>query len=346
LESFQERRMAVTVYGQTKDGKEVRAFHLKGAKLSATILEMGGTITAIEVAGRNVVLGLKDLAAYEASGWWNCLIGRYANRLKGGVTIAGRHYRLAQDANGVTLHGGRGQSWGARIWDVIAHSESALTLRLLSPDGDQGFPGAMTVEVTYTVTDDALRLDYMAVAGAPTVVSLTNHVYFNLAGEGSVLEQHLQLNADGVTATDKFQIPTGEIAKVAGTAFDFRRARAIGERVDSTEPQMALAGGYDHNFVLNKVVPGALEWAARLTDPQSGITLELLTTEPGLQVYSGNNIKPGQINHRGEEMHRRDGLALETQHFPDSPNKPQFPSTSLEPGQTFRSTTIFRFSLR
>src|SRR6185312_8529357 len=191
--AFQERCMAVTLYGQTKDGKEVRAFHLKGAKLSASILDMGGTITAIEIAGRNVVLGLKDLAAYEASGWWNCLIGRYANRLKGGVTIAGQHYPLAQDANGVTLHGGRGQSWGARIWDVIAHSDTALTLRLVSPDGDQGFPGAMTVEVTYSVTDDALRLDYTAVSNAPTVVSLTNHIYFNLAGSGPVLAQRLQL---------------------------------------------------------------------------------------------------------------------------------------------------------
>jgi aldose 1-epimerase len=344
LTNSQERRMAGTIYGQTGDGKEVRAFQLKGAGLSATILDMGGTITAIEVGGRNVVLGLKDLAAYEASGWWNCLIGRYANRLQGGVTIAGKHYPLAQDANGVTLHGGRGQSWGARIWDVIGHSDTALTLRLVSPDGDQGFPGTMTIEVTYSVTEDALRLDYTAVSDASTVVSLTNHVYFNLAGKESALSQLLQLNAKAITATDKFQIPTGEITHVAGTAFDFRAPHAIGEGVDSSEPQMALAGGYDHNFVLNKTAPGALEWAARLTDPESGLTLELLTTEPGLQVYSRNNIKPGQINHRGEEMQPRDGLALESQHFPDSPNKPQFPSTSLEPGQVFRSTTIFRFS--
>jgi aldose 1-epimerase len=341
--------MAATVYGRTKEDKDVRAFRLHRGKLSATILDMGGTITALEVAGRdgrprNVVLGLKDLAAYEASGWWNCLIGRYANRLKGGVTIAGRHYPLAQDGNGVTLHGGRGASWGARLWEVIAESDASLGLRLISPDGDQGFPGNMSVEVTYTVTDDGLRLDYSAVTDAPTVVNLTNHVYFNLAGRGSVLAQQLQLNADAITPTDRFQIPTGEIAKVAGTAFDFRASRSIGEQVDSQEAQMALAGGYDHNFVLSKTAPGALEWAARLHDPESGLQLELLTTEPGLQVYSGNNIKPGQINARGETMHRRDGLALETQHFPDSPNKPQFPSTLLEPGQVFHSTTLFRFS--
>jgi aldose 1-epimerase len=342
--------MRATVYGRTSGGEEVAAFRLGGEKLSAVILDMGGTITDIQVPGRdgahrNVVLGLKDLAAYEASGWWNCLIGRYANRLKDGVTIAGRHYPLGPDSNGVTLHGGRGASWGKRLWEVTAESDTALTLRLVSPDGDQGFPGNMAVEVTYSVTDEALRLDYAAVTDAPTVINLTNHVYFNLAGEGPVLPQLLQLNAGAITPTDRFQIPTGEIASVAGTAFDFRAPHAVGERVDSSEPQMALAGGYDHNFVLNKSAPGALEWAARLTDPHSGIRLELLTTEPGLQVYSGNNIKPGQVNSHGEDMHRRDGLALETQHFPDSPNKPQFPSTVLEPGQTFRSTTIFRFCL-
>jgi aldose 1-epimerase len=342
--------MAATVYGTSRDGKTVRAFRLGGGALSATILDMGGTITAIDVVDingrtRNVVLGLKDLAAYEASGWWNCLIGRYANRLKDGVSIAGRHHPLAQDANGVTLHGGRGQSWGARLWDVTAQSRSSLTLKLVSPDGDQGFPGAVTVEVTYSVTADALRLDYAAVTDAPTVLNLTNHVYFNLAGDGSVLPQVLHLNADRMTPTDPLQIPSGEVAEVAGTAFDFRLPHPIGERVDSTEPQMVLAGGYDHNFVLNKSAPGALEWAARLRDPDSGIQLELLTSEPGLQVYSGNNIKPGQIDDQGVEMRRRDALALETQHFPDSPNKPQFPSTRLEPGQVFRSTTLFRFSL-
>jgi aldose 1-epimerase len=326
------------------DGTPVHAFTLHAGRLNATILDMGGTITAINAPDRhgrprNVVLGLKDLAAYEASGWWNCLIGRYANRLKNGITIQGRHYPLAQDAHGVTLHGGRGQSWGARSWQVTAESDTALGLRLVSPDGDQGFPGTMTVDVTCTVTEDGLRLDYTATAGAPTMVNLTNHIYFNLAGAGSVLPQLLQLNADGVTVTDAQQIPTGEIANVAGTAFDFHEPRPVGAEVDSGEPQMVLARGYDHNYVLNKPAT----WAARLNDPESGILLELSTTEPGLQVYSTNNVKPGQFNPAGTEIQKRGGLALETQHFPDSPNHPGFPSTLLAPGEIFRSTTIFRF---
>ena len=342
--------MARTPYGNKKDGAPVHAFTLgSGAGLQATILDMGGTITAITVAGRdggrrNVVLGLKDLAAYEASGWWNCLIGRYANRLKNGITIEGRHYPLSPDANGVTLHGGRGQSWGARLWDVIEESPTSLRLRLVSPDGDQGFPGTVITEVTYGVTADSLRLDYATTCDAPTVINLTTHIYFNLAGTGSVLQQQLQLNADAMTPTDTQQIPTGQIAAVAGTPFDFRIPAVIGARMDLNDPQMALARGLDHNFVLNKAAPGIPEGAVRTRDCESGLALEVLTTEPGIQVYSTNNVKPGQFNAESREIQKRDGLALETQHFPDSPNQPDFPSTLLRPGATFRSTTIFRLT--
>jgi aldose 1-epimerase len=342
--------MARTLYGNKKDGAPVHAFTLgSGPGLEAAILDMGGTITAIRVVGqdgkrRNVVLGLKDLAAYEASGSWDCLIGRYANRLKNGVTVEGRHYPLSPDANGVTLHGGRGASWGARLWDVLAASETSLRLLLLSPTGDQGFPGAVTAEVTYSVTPDSLRLDYAATSDAATVINLTNHLYFNLAGAGSVLPQELQLNADAMTPTDSQQIPTGQIAAVAGTPFDFRTPTVIGTRVDSDDPQMALARGLDHNFALNKSAAGALDWAVRMRDADSGLALEVLTTEPGIQVYSANNVKPGQFNAEGREIQKRDGLALETQHFPESPNRPDFPSTRLMPGTTFRSTTVFRFT--
>jgi aldose 1-epimerase len=265
--------------------------------------------------------------------------------LRNGIRVAGKHYPLAQDANGVTLHGGRGQSWGARVWQVTESSDTVLGLRLVSPDGDQGFPGAMTVEVTYRLQDDGLHLDYAATTDEATVVNLTTHIYFNLAGSGSVLPQSLQLNADAMTPTDERQIPTGVLAPIAGTAFDFRQPAPIGDRVDSTEPQMALARGLDHNFVLNKSAPGALDWAARLSDLESGIRLELLTSEPGIQVYSTNNVKPGQFNAQGIEIQKRDGLALETQHFPDSPNQPGFPATLLKPGETFRSTTVFQFAV-
>lgn len=342
--------MARTFYGTKKDGTDVHAFTLGGGTgLEATILDMGGTITAVTVAGqdgrrRNVVLGLRDLAAYEASGWWNCLIGRYANRLKNGVTIEGRHYPLSPHIHGVTLHGGRGASWGARLWDVVQDSATSLRLRLVSPDGDQGFPGQVTTEVTYSVTADSLRLDYFASCDAPTVINLTNHIYFNLAGAGSVLPQELQLNADAMTTTDAQQIPTGEVTAIAGTPFDFRAPAVIGSRVDAQDPQMALARGLDHNFVLNKSMPGALDWAVRMRDPESGLRLEVSTTEPGIQVYSTNNVKPGQFNAEGREIQKRDGLALETQHFPDGPNHPNFPSTLLVPGASLRSTTLFRFT--
>jgi aldose 1-epimerase len=342
--------MAKEIYGTKACGATVQAFSLSAGGVSATILDMAGTITAITAPDRdgkprNVVLGLKDLTAYEASGSWNCLIGRYANRLRNGITLDGRHYGLMEDENGITLHGGRGLSWGTRLWQVTSESQTSLGLRLLSADGDQGFPGNLTVDATFSVTRDALKLDYIATADAPTVINLTNHIYFNLAGSGSVTSQWLTLNADAITPTDAQQIPTGEFMDVTGTAFDLRNPTSIGARVDCQEPQMAIAQGFDHNFVLNKKVAGGLEWAATMSDPQSGIALEVSTTEPGLQVYSTNNVRPGKYNGAGNEIQRRDGLALETQHFPDSPNRPNFPSTLLRPGETFRSTTIYRLSV-
>jgi len=334
--------MTSAVYGTTSGGQAVRQFTLSNGRLRATILDLGGTITGLLLDGHNVVVGLENVAAYEKSGWWNCLIGRYANRLKNGFTLDGKHYPLAQDANGVTLHGGRGQSWGARVWTVTQESESTLGLRLVSPDGDQGFPGEVTLDVTYTLQPDGLRLDYAAVTTAPSPVNFTNHIYFNLAGEGLVSDQLLQLNADAVTPTDTHQIPTGAIASVEGTAFDFRQPAPIGERVDSAEEQMRIAGGLDHNLVLNKSAPGALDWAARMTNGSH--TLEVLTTEPGCQVYSTNNVKPGTLDAQGREIPKRGALALETQHFPDAPNHPNFPATTLRPGETFRSTTLFRLT--
>lgn len=333
--------MKSSLYGTRSDGTAVTAYRLGTGKVTATVLDMGGTITAIEVEGRNMVLGLEDVAAYESNGWWNCLIGRYANRIRGGFTLTGRHYPLSPDAHGVTLHGGRDHAWGRRMWQVTAADDVSLALQLVSRDGDQGFPGKATVDVTYTVDANSLRLDYRAVTDAPTPISLTNHLYFNM-GSPTVLDQYLELRAGHMTPTDARQIPTGSIASVAGTPFDFREPAIIGTRVDSDDPQMALAHGLDHNFVLDKR-EGDLELAARLGNPANNAVLEVLTTEPGIQVYSTNNVKGDQKDSDGAVIPPRAGLALETQHFPDSPNKPEFPSTILRPGDEMRSTTLFRF---
>ena len=333
--------MKSSVYGTKSDGSAVTAYTLGTGKVRATVLDMGGTITALQVEGRNMVLGLEDLAAYEANGWWNCLIGRYANRIRGGFTLAGRHYILNPDAHGVTLHGGRDQAWGRRRLQVTAADDVSLALRLVSMNGDQGFPGIVTVDVTYTVDENSLRLDYRAVTDAPTPINLTNHLYFNMGSE-SVLDQYLELRAGHMTPTDARQIPTGAIASVAGTAFDFREPAIIGSRVDSDDPQMKLARGLDHNFVLDSR-EAELEMVARLGNPANNAVLEVLTTEPGIQIYSTNNVKGDVRDSDGRVIPLRAGLALETQHFPDSPNKPEFPSTILRPGDEMRSTTIFRF---
>ncbi len=333
--------MNSSLYGTKSDGRPVTACRLAAGKIAATVLDMGGTITAIDVEGRNMVLGLENLAAYEASGWWNCLIGRYANRIRHGFSLNGQRYALNQDANGVTLHGGRGDSWGKRLWQVTQAGDTVLGLRLVSHHGDQGFPGQVTVDVTYTVDRNSLRLDYRAVTDAPTPISLTNHIYFNM-GSATVMEQYLELRAGHFTPTDAHQIPTGAIASVAGRPFDFREPAVIGSRVDSDDPQMKLARGLDHNFVLDSR-EAELEMVARLGNPANNAVLEVFTTEPGIQVYSTNNVKGDTRDGDGRVIPPRAALALETQHFPDSPNKPEFPSTILRPGDEMLSTTIFRF---
>jgi aldose 1-epimerase len=345
-------------FGATKDGTQTHVFTLTNNHgMRAQVLDYGGIICDVEAPGRdgkkaNVILCQKDLAGIEATGPMSALTGRYANRLKNGFTLDGKHYDLAMDRNGVTLHGGR-PGYSSRILQTVATFKTAatagVTLRLVSPDGDQGFPGTLTVDVTYTLTDNNdFRIDYKATTDKPTVVNLTNHTYYNLAGNGSgsVENQVLTVMADKVTPTDAFQIPTGEMADVAGTALDFRSPTPIGAHLRSSEPQMLIGRGYDHNYVLRKSRPGALELAARLTDPASGRTLELSTTEPGVQVYSSNNLRGDAVSAAGTTLRATDGLALETQHFPDSPNHPDFPSTVLRPGQTFTSATVMHFTVQ
>ncbi len=344
------------VFGTTRDGATVHAFTMTNTHgLRARVLDYGGVICDVEAPGRdgklaNVILCQKDMQAIEATGAMSALTGRYANRLRHGFTLDGKHYDLAQDRNGVTLHGGR-PGYSTRVLQTVGTFHTAttagVTFRLVSPDGDQGFPGTLTVDLTYTLTDaNDFRIDYKAATDKPTVLNLTNHTYYNMAGGGSVENQTLQVMADSVTPTDAFQVPTGALAPVAGTALDLRSPIPIGRNLRSSEPQMLIGRGYDHNYVLRKSHPGALELAARLADTVSGRVLELSTTQPGVQVYSSNNLNGGAVNAQGLTMRATDGLALETQHFPDSPNKPEFPSTVLRPGETFTASTVMHFTVQ
>jgi aldose 1-epimerase len=343
-------------YGVTADGRAVHVYTLSNDRaVSAKILDYGGTISELNAPDRrgkiaNVALGLAGLKTYEANGGINTLTGRYANRIKGGFTIDGRHYDLAAaNARGVALHSGR-PAYGAIVWTAKTLQESdraGVVLSHVSPDGEQGFPGEIHIEVTYTLNDaNELRLDYQATTDKPTFVNLTNHIYFNLAGNGSgdVYDQQLQVMADEYTPTDVDQVPTGELAPVAGTALDFRKLTPIGARVRSSEQQMLYARGYDHNFVLRKPAGDLLPLAVRMYDPASGRLLEVRTTEPGVQVYTANHMNGAVTSAAGSTLRQGDGLALETEHFPNSPNEPRFPSTLLRPGETLRSSTIFHLT--
>jgi aldose 1-epimerase len=348
-------QVSVGDYGVTADGKTVHVYTLSNAHMvSAKILDYGGIIAELNAPDRrghvkNVVLGLADLKTYEANGGINSLIGRYANRIKGGFTIDGHHYDLAANPKGITLHSGR-PSYSAMVWTaqtVRDADRAGVSLSHVSPDGEQGFPGEMHIKVTYTLNDaNELRLDYEATTDKPTVATLTNHVYFNLAGNGSgdVYGQELQVMADQYTPTDADLVPTGELAPVAGTALDFRQLTPIGAHIRSSEPQMLYARGYDHNFVLRKPAGDPLPLALRMYDPASGRLLELRTTEPGLQVYSAQHMNGSLVSAAGTTIRQSDGLALETEHFPNSPNEPRFPATLLRPGETLRSSTVFHMT--
>jgi len=346
-------QLSVSDYGVTADGRAVHAYTLKNDHgVSAKILDYGGIIAELNAPDRrgriaNVVLGLPDLKAYEATGGLNSLIGRYANRIKGGFNIDGHHYDLRGNPKGIILHSGR-PAYGAMIWQAQPIQDAAragVALSHVSPDGEQGFPGEMHIQVTYTLNDaDELRLDYEATTDKPTVATLTNHVYFNLRGNGSgdVYRQQLQIMADQYTPTDADLVPTGELAPVAGTALDFRQLTAIGAHIRSGEQEVIFGHGYDHNFVLRKPAGDPLPLAVRMYDPESGRLLEVRTTEPGVQVYSANHMDGTLISAAGTGIRQGDGLALETEHFPNSPNEPRFPTTLLRPGEVLRSSTVFR----
>jgi aldose 1-epimerase len=275
------------------------------------------------------------------SPFFGCITGRYANRLAGGrFTLDGRSYHIPLNDGPNALHGG-GIGLDKRVWKVEEAGDAAVRLHHTSHEGDQGFPGTLDLTVSYTLdADGGLRIDYAATTDAPTVVNLTNHSYFNLAGEGSgdVYDHVVWLGADAYTPAGPGLVPTGAIEPVAGTPLDFTVPTAIGARIRDSHPQLVLGQGYDHNYVLRGEGP-----AARVLEPASGRTLTVTTTEPGLQFYSGNFLDGSLVGPAGRAYRQGDGFALETQHFPDSPNRPAFPSTVLRPGQEFRSSTVFTF---
>ena len=342
-------------YGTTKDGHTIEEYTLRNAAgMEVKCISFGGILTSISVPDRqgrlaNVALGFDSLAKYEAEHpYFGAITGRYANRIGGGrFSLDGVDYQLFQNDGGNSLHGGE-VGFDKRIWSA-SESDGALEFAYRSPDGEEGYPGNLDVTVRYSLdADNGLRIDYNAETDAPTVLNLTNHSYFNLQGEGegAIYDHLLTLNADHYTPTAEDQIPTGEIEPVAGTPFDFRRAKTMGSGQRSAHPQIAAAKGYDHNFVLKRdgLAEGELGLAARVYEPRSGRVMEVWTTEPGVQFYAGNFLDATLAGASGRLYRQSDGFALETQHFPDSPNKPQFPSTVLRPGERFVSTTVYRFS--
>lgn len=351
----------MTPFGRTPDGHDARLFTLRSrAGLRAEISDYGGTIVRLFAPDRqgrhdDVVLGFDTLAEYvDRSPHFGCVVGRCGNRIAGGTfTLDGRTYRLAtNNAPGgrpCHLHGGL-RGFDKLTWAAEPYTEAgqdALRLRLRSPEGDEGYPGTLYVVMTYTLTDDnALRIDYEASTDQPTPVNITHHSYFNLAGAGTgdVLDHTLTLNARAFTPVDAGLIPTGRLAPVAGTPFDFTTPHRIGERIGADDEQLRLAGGYDHNFVLEPpAVPGSLVRAATVVEPASGRRLVVETTEPGVQLYTGNFLTGTLVGKAGRRYAHRGGFCLETQRFPDAPNQPSFPSVILRPGRILRSTTIYRF---
>ena len=342
-------------YGKTADGNTIQEYTLRNsAGMEVRLITYGGILTSIRVPDRhgrlaNVALGFESLAEYEAGHpYFGAITGRYANRIAGGkFTLDGIEYQLARNDGAVSLHGGV-VGFDKRLWSADDLG-SAVELSYTSPDGEEGYPGNLEITVRYSLDEgNALRIDYAAETDAPTVLNLTNHSYFNLMGEGegTIYDHILTLNADHFTPTDETQIPTGDVAPVAGTPFDFRRPKAIGPGQRSADPQIVMSKGYDHNFVLNRdgLAAGELGFAARVYEPRSGRVMEVWTTEPGVQFYGGNVLETTLVGASGRLYRQSDGLALETQHFPDSPNKPAFPSTALRPGNRFESTTVYKFS--
>lgn len=346
-----------TLFGTLADGTRVHSWSLENGGTRMAVLSYGGIVRSLEIPDRrgryaNVSLGFRTLEEYVASSpYFGALIGRYGNRIgKGRFTLDGKEHQLSVNDGANSLHGGA-QGFDKRVWDVEPFTEGSdvgLRLHHVSVDGEMGYPGTLRVRVTYTLTRHGdWRVDYAATTDRATVVNLTSHVYWNLAGEsgGSIQDHDLSIAAARYTPVDAGLIPTGELARVGGTPFDFRRAKPVGRDLRVAHRQMLYGQGFDHNWVLDKGVTARPGPAATLRDPASGRTLRIATTEPGLQFYSGNFLDGTLVGTGGRVYRQGDGLCLETQHFPDSPNQPSFPSTVLRPGETYRTTTVHSFGV-
>jgi aldose 1-epimerase len=344
-----------TAFGKTTDGQPIDLYTLTNSHgMQATITNYGGTVVSLLTPDRaghmdDVVLGFDRLEGYlQPEPFFGAIIGRYGNRIGHAMFKLGdKEYRLAKNDGDNTLHGGT-QGFDKRVWTALDLSKvgPALELKYTSKDGEEGFPGNLSVTVIYMLTEtNELWIEYSAATDRTTVLNLTNHSYFNLAGQGNgeILKHQITINADRFTPVDAGLIPTGELQKVEGTPFDLRQATEIGAHINDDDEQLKLGKGYDHNFVLNRRSGDALTLAARVTEPGSGRVMEVLTSEPGVQFYTGNFLD-GTLHGKGGKVYgRRYGLCLETQLFPDSPNKPAFPTTELKPGQKYTSTTVYRF---
>lgn len=348
-----EAAIRKTAFGTTPEGQAVDLFTMtSGRGIEAAITNYGATVVSLKTPDRagksgDIVLGFDDLKGYlQKEPYFGAVVGRYANRIaKGRFTLNGKEYKLAINNGPNSLHGGI-HGFDKKVWAAKTTGES-LELTYLSKDGEEGYPGNLSVKVVYTLTAEGLlRIDYRATTDKDTVLNLSNHSYFNLAGQGNgdILKHQVTLHASRFTPVDATLIPTGELRPVKGTPLDFLTAHAIGERIDSKDEQIQRGGGYDHNWVLDS--SGTLAKAAEVYEPSTGRVLEVWTTQPGVQFYTGNFLD-GTIKGKGGKVYgRRSGLCLETQHFPDSPNHPQFPTTVLKPGQEFRQTTVWKFATR
>ncbi len=350
LASHLEAKVTKSVFGNMPDGTKVEIYTLEEVGVKARIMTYGARLVSLEVPDRSgkiadIVLGYDSFAGYTTDkSYFGAVVGRYGNRIAHATfSLDGKRYDLPANDGVNSLHGGI-TGFDKLLWQghEIPHG---VELTVISKDGDQGYPGTLTARVRYTVEPHALKIEYSATTDKDTVLNLTNHSYFNLAGEGQgdILNHLVTIPADRYTPVDSGLIPTGELAPVAGTPLDFRKSTAIGARIKDDNEQLRLGRGYDHNFVLNGKA-GVLHEAARVVEPTTGRVLTVETTQPGVQFYSGNFLDGTVHGKQGHVYNLRDAFCLETQHFPDSPNHPKFPTTELKPGQTYDQVTVFRFS--